>query len=337
MGIARSRLLVIGLDGFDYDVAASLRAKGGLPNLTRLEKASCRFRLSPGIEKYTGLAWEQFSSGLTPSESSRWSATNIDTERYVPEQPRTRLTPFVEKLDVRSVVFDVPYFDFRLTTGARGMAAWGSHDPGVARHSAPSELSEEIIRHFGDYPATNFIYGHVWHNPEEAAQMSRAMIKAVELRSDITGWLFRERLPDWDLAVTVIAEYHSATEALWHGWEESHPVHRCASSKAARAGFVGVYEAADKMLGRMLDEFSDAAVLAFNPSGMGRNLSDVSAMLLLPELVYRYCTGKVGFTPDPSWSLDGTGSADLVPTENWSTTVNKRLRVKPALVRRFWS
>ena len=167
--------------------------------------------------------------------------------------------------------------------------------------------------------------------------MSRAMIKAVELRSDITGWLFRERLPDWDLAVTVIAEYHSATEALWHGWEESHPVHRCASSKAARAGFVGVYEAADKMLGRMLDEFSDAAVLAFNPSGMGRNLSDVSAMLLLPELVYRYCTGKVGFTPDPSWSLDGTGSADLVPTENWSTTVNKRLRVKPALVRRFWS
>ena len=58
MGIARSRLLVIGLDGFDYDVAASLRAKGGLPNLTRLEKASCRFRLSPGIEKYTGLAWE---------------------------------------------------------------------------------------------------------------------------------------------------------------------------------------------------------------------------------------------------------------------------------------
>ena len=336
MGIARPRLLVIGLDGFDYDVATSLRATGRLPSLTRLENASRRFRLDSGIENYTGLAWEQFSSGLTAGEASRWSAVTIDTKRYVPDQPRTRLTPFVEKLDVRSVAFDVPYFDFRLTTRPRGMSAWGSHDPGVARNSVPTELSGELIRRFGDYPATNFIYGHVWHNPEKAAEMSRAMIEAVEFRSDVTSWLFGKQLPDWDLAITVISEYHSATEALWHGWEESHPLHRCVSSGAARAGLIGVYEAADRMLGRMLDEFPDAAILAFSPSGMGRNFSDVSAMLLLPELLYRHCTGKVGFTPDPSWSLDGTGSPDLIPTENWSRTVNKRLRVRPALVRRVW-
>jgi len=324
------KLLVIGLDGFDPVVGASLMQEGKLPNLERLDGSAHRFRLDPGFEKYTGLAWEHFSSGLTPQEASRWSAIAIDAQRYLPDQPTTRCAPFTEKLHARTAVFDTPYFDLAQTRSAQGMTSWGSHDPGVSQCSVPSGLAEEIVSRFGEYPASEFIYAHVWPNAELAAEMGRAMIAAVNLRSDITSWLFGERLEDWDLAITVISEYHSATEALWHGWDETHPLHGVGSAAAAREGLVGVYQAADAMLGRMIDEFHDASVLAFTPHGMGRNKADVAAMLLLPELIYRHCTGKIGFDADPSWEMDGTGSSDLLGTSDWSRVVNQRLRVEQA-------
>ena len=321
------RLLVLGLDGFDPEIGRSLMLAGKLPHLARLHGAAHRFHIDPGMEKYTGLVWEQFCSAFTPEQSSRWSANIIDTQRYLTYQPNTRLMPFTERLKARTLVFDVPHFDLARSVGARGLVAWGSHDPGVPLGSRPEGLSREVADRFGAYPATQFIYGHVWHNPQQAEAMADAMVAAVELRSDVTRWLFADQFPDWDLAITVISEYHSATEALWHGWEETHPLHSKPSAEPAREGMLDVYQAADRMLGRMLDEFPDAAILAFSPHGMGRNLADVPAMLLLPELMYRHCTGKIGFRADENWPLDGTGGPNLVPTEDWSMAVNQRIHV----------
>jgi predicted AlkP superfamily phosphohydrolase/phosphomutase len=331
------RLLVLGLDGFDPEIGRHLMLTGKLPNLARLQGSAHRFRIDPGVEKYTGLAWEQFSSGLAPEESSRWSANIVDTKRYLPDQPSTRLMPFTETLKARTLVFDVPYFDLTRSVGARGLVAWGAHDPGVPQGSRPQDLAGEIAGRFGAYPATKFIYGHVWHNPQQAEAMANAMVAAVELRSDVTRWLLADRFSDWDLAITVISEYHSATEALWHGWDKTHPLHSKPSAAPAREGMLGVYQAADRMLGRLLDEFPDAAILAFSLHGMGRNLADVPAMLLLPELMYRHYTGKIGFRADESWPLDGTGGPNLVPTEDWSMAVNKRIHVEARRVRWFWS
>lgn len=333
---AGSRLLIVGLDGFDPGVAASLRRDGKLPNLSRLEDRAHRFRLDPGVERYTGLAWEQFSSGLTPSQARRWSANTIDTERYLPDQPTTRLAPFTEKLDVRTATFDVPYFDLERADRARGMAAWGSHDPGVPEFSRPAELSAEISGRFGAYPAPEYTYGHVWPNAERTAEMGRALVDAVNLRSSIARWLFAERLADWDLAITVISEYHSAVEAFWHGWEETHPLYRLTSAAPARIGLIGVYEAGDRMLGSLREALPDASMLVFGPHGMGTNFADVAGMLLLPELLYRHSTGKVGFEPNPAWTMDGAGCPELAGVNNWSDPVNERLSIAEAPSRRSW-
>jgi hypothetical protein len=98
---------------------------------------------------------------------------------------------------------------------------------------------------------------------------------------------------------------------------------------------VAVYEAADRMLGRLMADHPGARLLVFAAHGMGRNLGDVPAMLLVPELVYRHFTGRTGFTPDPAWASDGTGSPDLASVPHWSTAINERLVVEPA-ARRWW-
>src|SRR5688572_15176965 len=104
-------LLVVGLDGFDHGIARRLLVEGRLPHLARLDGSCARFALEHVIEKYTGLAWEQCSSGIPPAEAQRWSEVSIDTRRYVPHQHLTRLAPFTNALQAATVVFDVPYFN----------------------------------------------------------------------------------------------------------------------------------------------------------------------------------------------------------------------------------
>ncbi|MBI1357730.1 MAG: hypothetical protein GC160_25610 [Acidobacteria bacterium] len=336
----RPRLLVLGLDAFDPAVASRLKAEGRLPALERLESRSRRFSLDPGPDRYTGLAWDHFSSGLRPEESRRWSAVSFEPAEYQISQPTTRSQPFTERLDTRTVVFDVPYFDLR-EAAAGGMVSWGAHDPGVEPASRPTGLADEILEKFGPYPASDYVYGHVWPDAEATRAMAAAMVAAVERRAEITSWLLTQRLPGWDLAMAVVGEYHSATEAFWHGWEESHPLHGLPSAEPARQGLVAVYEALDRMLGRLLDELGDTPLLAFTPHGMGRNLADVPAMLLLPELLYRNSTGKQGFTPDPRWPLDGSGGPGVAEAGNWSEAVLPRLHIEGSVQAapwwRFWA
>ena len=79
---SNKRLLVIGLDGFEISLADHLMACGRMPNLAALRERSARFRLDHELAKYTGLAWEHFSTGLTPEALNRHSAVTFDPKTY---------------------------------------------------------------------------------------------------------------------------------------------------------------------------------------------------------------------------------------------------------------
>lgn len=89
--------------------------------------------------------------------------------------------------------------------------------------------------------------------------MGIALAKGVALRSKIALWLLRERFPDWELALIHVSELHSASEALWHGIDQRHPLHSHSSSRAAAEGVHTVYRAVDQLVGTFAAEFEDAA------------------------------------------------------------------------------
>src|SRR4249919_1351323 len=105
-----NRLLVIGLDGYDASVADRLISEGRLPNLARLKSSSSRFLLDHGKQKYSGLSWEHFSTGMAPELSSRWSAVAFEPRTYRVVQKATSLEPFLAHISSKAVVFDAPYF-----------------------------------------------------------------------------------------------------------------------------------------------------------------------------------------------------------------------------------
>ncbi len=274
-----TRVLMVGLDGFEMSVVDRLIAQGRMPEFARLRADSARWQLDHGDARRTGLAWEHVSTGLSPDDARRWAAVDFDSGSYRATQSLTQLAPFVAGLDLRSVVFDAPYFDLRKAPAADGVVDWGVHDPGVVASARPAVLADEIRARFGDYPAREWLYGFVWPDAARSERMADDLIAATRLRGRILEWLLTERLPKWDLGLVVFTECHSASEALWHGIDAGHPLHRLPSAAPARRGLEGVYEATDAALGT-LRRAVDADLVVFNLHGMGPNNADVPSMAL---------------------------------------------------------
>ena len=318
-----TRVLAIGLDGFDLALAERLFAEGRLPHLKRLRDTGLSARLDHGRDKLSGLAWEHVSTGLAPSDGGRWSAVRFDAADYDVVQEETQGGSFLPGLGRRVVAFDLPYCRLSGDDQVMGLASWGAHDPGVEAHSNPAGLAGEIRDRFGPYPAKEFIYGFCWPSVERTEALGAALAKAVDLRGDIALWLLKDRLPDWDLALVVPSEAHSGSEPLWHGVDPNHPLHKVGSADAAGQGLVAIYEALDRLVGRLHEAFPDVAVMAFSMHGMGANEADVGAMALLPELLYRRAFGSAymrDFIP-PKRLPDGTPL--LGEEEGWESTLRR--------------
>jgi len=290
--MARRRVLIIGLDGFDVDLAERYVSDGALPNFARLRAEGACYELDHGRAKLSGLAWEQFSTGKSPRDGGRWSSVMFDSKRYAVRQEPSMRRPFLADLAARTVVFDLPYCNLPLAPNLRGVSNWGAHDPGTPAVARPSELHEEFLSLFGPYPAAKWIYGFCWPSPDKARAAGDALRRAVLLRSRAARWLLSERLPDWDLGVVVVAEGHSAIETLWHGVDPDHPLHGVESAAAAASALRGVYEATDQLIGELREAFPDTTIVAFAMHGMGPNDGDIGTMVLLPELLYRSAYGS---------------------------------------------
>ena len=312
------RVLAIFLDGYEQSLGQQLMAAGAMPAMSRFAASSARFLLDYGPAQRTGLAGEHVATGLSPEAAQRWSAVHFDPRSYAVWQEGTRLRPFAADLKCRTVVFDAPYFDLNAAPTVRGVVSWGAHDPGVVAASRPSSLLAEFTERFGPYPAREWIYGFAWPSPEKCRVMGSSLAHAVDLRAEGAHWLLSDRCPDWDLALVTVSEPHSVIEGLWHGIDSNHRLHRLPSAAPAGAGIRAVYQAVDRLIGRLIAAFPDALTVVFAMGGMGPNRSDVPSMLLLPELMYRNAFGSAFFRQPPEWGSSPDGfPVPLLDADSW--------------------
>ena len=310
------RVLAIGLDGVAFSYAEELMASGDMPALAELRKRSRRFLLNHGAAQRTGLGWEHFASGLSPEAVRRWSAIELDPSTYTVSQKGARFAPWCASIDRRVVVFDTPYLDLRRAPNARGVVAWGAHDPGSVARSRPINLLPELVRRFGEYPL-EWMYETPWASPARTQQMADAMSRGLDARARAARWLATERLADWDLFMAVSGEVHSTIEALWHGVDPTHPLHSHPSAAPAARGMLEVHRALDRMVGDLVRSAGDAVVVAFTMGGMGANHSDVPSMVLLPELLYRHAFGRPLLSVPRAWSDSPRRVPIMGEADNW--------------------
>jgi predicted AlkP superfamily phosphohydrolase/phosphomutase len=315
-------LLVIGLDGFDIGYGEPLIDAGDLLALRELRARSRRFLLDHGTAAKTGLAWEHFASGWTPERAQRASAVDFEGSEYTTVQRGTRLLPFFASLGERVVVFDPPYTDISRAPEVNGIVSWGAHDPGVVPMTHPPELRRELDERFGPYPAERWTYASPWPSAALTDEMRRGLLDGLRVRREAARWLLTERFPEWDLAIVVAGEPHTAAEAFWHGVDPDHPLHGIPSAAPAARGVADVYRSLDALVGELLAATTPHRVVVFSMGGMGTNNSDAPSMGLLPELVYRWATGDTLLRVPREWADDPTGVPILAEGETWKAAVS---------------
>lgn len=313
------RVLVIGLDGFDITHQAHDIARGDLPALRDLHDSSARFLLEHSRGTRTGLAWEHFASGRTPESTRRSAAVEFDPARYTTTQVGGRLEPFFAELGCRTLVFDAPYASLERAPRASGVVAWGAHDPGVPPMSSPSSLVDELDDRFGAYPSARWTYATPWPSPTDTAAMGRGLVEGLASRTKVARALLDEH--DWELAIVVSGELHTAAEGLWHGVDPHHPLAGHPSAEAAGTAFAAVASAADRMVAELLACAGADVVIVFSMCGMGINASDVPSMVLLPELVYRWSTGGSKLEAPPEWRATPAQPPIIPPDSSWDAAV----------------
>jgi hypothetical protein len=309
--------LAISLDGYEQSIAEEMMAAGRLPALAAMRERSARFRLDHGPARRTGLGAEHVSSGMSPEDGQRWSSIDFDSASYRVIQDGPKFSPFPAAMKARTVVLDFPYFDLLRAPDVKGISAWGAHDAGTELSSNPPELVDELLNRFGPYPAKNSLYAFAWPAAEKCRISGTELVRGLEKRSEIALWLLQERYPNWDLALIGVSESHSALEALWHGYDARHPLHRHASASAAGDGVRNVYESIDRLVGELAAAFEDATIVVFSMHGMGPNHSDVASMVLLPELLYRNEFGEPFFEQPAAWTDAADGIPILQESERW--------------------
>jgi predicted AlkP superfamily phosphohydrolase/phosphomutase len=296
-----SRVLVIGLDGFEPTYADQLLDAGDLPALAARRTRDAHVLLEHGAAARTGLSWEHFWSGLTPDAAARWASVEFDPGTYRVWAEGARFAPFFADADLAAVVLDTPYADFDRAPGATGVVAWGSHDPGISGPASnPADLRAELEAHVGPYPASEWLYGCPWPSTASTEAMTCGLEAGVLAHGAAAKWLFTERFPDWDVAIVVMSELHAAAEGLWHGVDPTHPLHDHPSAPIAADGLRHLYQTIDRVVAELTSAI-DASSVVFTMGGMGTNGSDAPSMVLLPELLFRWSLGRELLDVPDAW------------------------------------
>ena len=292
--MTNGRVLAIGLDGFELSYASSSSVKAGSRSSRRGSEQDARSaprarRGDPHRPGMGALLVGSLTRGRGPARGGR-----VRRRPATPHGPRARASSRSSRArHRRRVVFDAPYADLSLTPDDARRRRVGPHDPGLSGSASnPPELLGELVARVGAYPSTEWMYLSPWPSVDATRTMGDGARRRDRGPGPRRRWLFSERLPDWELGIVVVSELHSAAEAFWHGVDPDHPLHDHASAPAAADALRDVYEAIDRFVGELVDATDADTVVLFSMGGMGANHSDVPSMVLLPELVSRWATGR---------------------------------------------
>jgi predicted AlkP superfamily phosphohydrolase/phosphomutase len=301
-------VIAIGLDAMSPQLLESWVQQGKLPNFARLfGQGTYARQANYGLYRVEN-SWLTLLQGCSPEKSHEWGHQDYDgggsytmTERASYEF--ANYPPFYAlPRGKRVAVFDLPLA--RMVDGVDGvqLLGWGTEVNQILRQSSPPGLMKELIARHGRHP----LYGTITnaddgsetlsyripclYNTDSMREVRDMLVTAVRQRTAILKDLIgRER---WDLAVAAYGEIHTAGHLFWH-LSQQHLLFEGMQQRAGGDFLLDVAQAIDACLPELIAAApKDAQFFFFSPHGMRGNTLDISSMLFLPELLYRWSTGK---------------------------------------------
>ncbi len=295
-----ARVLVVGLDAGDGDLALRLVTDGRLPNLaTLLASGAAATFDQPADATYIGAIWPTLMTGCRPEHHRYVSWAALDPASYAvvelgSEQiARAPLWMQLAEQSQRVAVIDVPRFSASRALGPDSLELyeWASHDRVEGLHSWPPHLVDELATtvprpelgrpadgHPRGYAPCDWTHGGPTgpRTPEQRRALRDAILASVDAKTDLCEQLLDRG--EWDLFLTVAAETHCAGHHLWAERTDSgddDPV-------------VAVYERLDASLGRLVEGAGpDATTVVVFSHAMSANPARAAALEVVLDRIAR--------------------------------------------------
>jgi predicted AlkP superfamily phosphohydrolase/phosphomutase len=258
-----TRVLVVGFDAMDADIARAMAARGLLPTLTSLLGSAASAETRNPVGLLVGGLWPSFSTAVSPARHGFYAFRQLipgrdEVGRFDPHD--IRHPPFwkvLSKAGRRCAVIDVPITP--VTVGIRGMHVvdWGSHDRMLPFETSPPELTEEILHTVGPHPIVGKCDDYAVRR--DHAGLRDALLAGVEAKTRLAEDVLTQG--EWDLFITVFGESHCAGHHFWHLHDHHHPDHDATTVTRLGAPLEDVYRALDSALARLLRLVGDDAVV----------------------------------------------------------------------------
>ncbi|MBU1628058.1 alkaline phosphatase family protein, partial [bacterium] len=79
------KVIILGLDGLDYQIMQGLMAAGKLPNYKKLRDMGCFKKFETSIPPQSPVAWSNFITGMNPGGHGIFDFIHRDPKSYIPK------------------------------------------------------------------------------------------------------------------------------------------------------------------------------------------------------------------------------------------------------------
>jgi predicted AlkP superfamily phosphohydrolase/phosphomutase len=300
-------VMVIGVDAGEPVMVERWMDQGLLPTMARLRAKGTYTRLKTYEYCRAETVYATFLTGCKAKSTGKWCAFKFDPADYSVDERVTytfdQYPPFYAACHGRRVaVFDVP--QSRLVDSVDGIQVlgWGAHASHTGSVSIPDGLLAELTARHGNHPTLEKNECAVWDR-RAMESLKRGLETGITRRMSICHELLQQ--DRWDLFLTYFGETHTAGHYFWHMNQPDHPLYRVNGHSGD--WLLEIFVAVDRAIGAILDAAPpETSIVLFSNHGMESNNTDLSSLVFLPELLYRWSL------PGQS-AFDGRSSAEPVP------------------------
>jgi predicted AlkP superfamily phosphohydrolase/phosphomutase len=251
-----NRLLIVGLDGLNWQLLAPLLDAGAMPNLDRLRREGAYGPLTSVVPTQSAAAWASFITGQNPARHGvlDFTVRHADgTYHHAKPHPEATLWYHAGRAGLRVGVFNFPVT--YPPDPVNGFLVSGMLSPRGRTFTHPPGLGGEILSAVPGYRLD--LEWQLYAGQERA--LLRDLTEMTCQRAAVARYL-QARHPTDLLAVAFVGP-DRLQHALWRHLDPTHPCHSATEAVALSEDLRRFYSTLDQALGELVTAAGDGATV----------------------------------------------------------------------------
>lgn len=268
------KIIVIGMDGADPQLALTWAAQGHLPALQSLVQRGSSGVLNSTPNAMSPAAWSSFATGLNPGRHGVFYFLDRKPGTYdlMHSGPKTRegmtFWRALSQAGKRVAILHEPMtYPAEAVNGVQlcGWLAPSSNAPG---YTYPPEFMAEIKRKFPEFELHTGMTEYIRRGRYDLALQKK--LSSIRTKGKLARWVLEKE--HWDCFVTVFDETDPISHYFWHFMDPEHPEYQADTAQRYDLAIFDTYKAVDAEIGRLLEVApADAHIFVMSDHGSRRN------------------------------------------------------------------